>query len=155
MHSANSSQRLPSLAPDRLCKMPGVQHTQGIYFTHKEVLLVGCEGRRPAVRQRRPVPRAEFYRQAVGKKKRRDRRKGLYALPWGYIYMQYVYLCVCVRACTLHAPVLHVHVKLNFPRGLNTWISSGSRKESENRRAGVTPKRPAEEGKRFAAQAGN
>lgn len=127
MHSANSSWRLPSLAPDTLCKMPGVLHTQGIYFTHKEVLLVGRKERRPAVQQCCPVPVAGFYGQAAWKKKTESQEEVTSHTALRF-YFHAVYMCVCLCA-GIHVCVLHSHVTLNFPWRLNTRISSASWKK--------------------------
>lgn len=135
--------------------MPGVLHTQGIYSPHKEGLLVGREGRRPTVQQRCPGPRAEFYGQAVWKKRTGQTGGKGFMHCTGVVVTCSMRTCVCLRAYTLRVHVLHIHAKLNFPWGLNMRISSGSQKESDNLFAGVTPKKTCRRKKRFATQAGN
>lgn len=123
MHSANSSQRFPSLAPATLCEMPGALHAQGIYFTHKEGLL-GREEWGPAAPQHCSSSRILRTCCTKGKKRRDGRIRLFYALQRGCVFVWCMHTCVpvCRHSCGCSAQPC----KLSFPHGLNTRISSAS-----------------------------
>lgn len=98
MHSANSSQRLPSLAPATLCEMPGALHAQGIYFTHKEGLL-GREEWGPAAPQHCSSSRILWTCCTKGKKKEGWEEKAFLCTAAGLCFrVVYAYVCARVQA---------------------------------------------------------
>lgn len=113
MHSANSSQRLPSLLPATLCEMPAVLHTQGIYFTHKEVMLVGCEGRDSLSSSSALFQERGFIDELQESEKGGMGEKGFMHCT-GVIVTRSMYTCVSVCGHT-HRMRMHIHLKLNFP----------------------------------------
>lgn len=122
MHSANSSQRLPSLAPATLCEMPGALHTQGIYFTHKEGLL-GREEWGPAAPQHCSSSRILWPCCTKGKKGGMGGKGFMHCS--GAVFSCGV--CItCVPVCRHSCGCSAQPRKLSFPHGINTWISSAS-----------------------------
>lgn len=65
MHSANSAERLPSLASNTLCKKPEARHIQEVYSTHKGGLLTTPDGKRATVLRSLSASLAAVYGPAL------------------------------------------------------------------------------------------